>query len=313
VVNLYGPTEATIEASYWRGKSWPENNVPIGKPIANAQVYVLDEQMGPRPVGVPGELYIGGAGLARGYINRPGLTAERFVPNPFGRQTGQRLYRTGDRVRWRAGGELEFLGRFDEQVKLRGYRIELGEIETILERHEAVRRAAVTIRQQQNGDPWLVAYVAYAAGAAVSEQELRKYLGAHLPDYMVPALYVGLDDLPLTPSGKVDRRRLPEPERRQAAYRAPSKPGEAQLCAIFAEVLGLERVGMDDNFFALGGHSLMATRLVSRIQARMGFNVPLRSVFEFPTVAELFAQIAPVEPSPSPTVVYANPSAVRRK
>ena len=232
--------------------------MPIGRPIANTQLYVLDEGLEPVPIGVSGELYIGGAGLARGYLKRAGLTAQRFIANPFGE--GERLYCTGDLARYRADGNLEFIGRRDDQVKVRGYRIELGEVESALLSHAAVSQAVVVARQEEEGEKRLIAY--YVASEALEVSELRAHLKHQLPEYMVPGMWVQLQVLPLTPSGKIDRKALPAPEGRPqiGGYVAPRTPLEQTLARIWAEVLHLEQVGVEDNFFELGGHSLLVMR-----------------------------------------------------
>ena len=291
--DLYGPTEAAIDVTYWPCTGDRSAEVPLGRPIWNTQLYVLDGSLGPVPSGVAGELYIAGAGLARGYLNRAGLTAERFVADPHG-VPGARMYRTGDLARWRHDGVLEFLGRADAQVKLRGFRIELGEIEAVLLRQDGVAQAAVVVREDGAGGQRLIGYVVAAAGAAIEQQAMRTALGRHLPDYMVPAAIVALEALPLTPNGKLDRRALPAPELAagHGIYRAPRSPQEAILCELFAEVLGVPRVGVDDSFFELGGHSLLATRLISRVRMALDVEVGIRSLFEAPSVAQLGPKLA---------------------
>jgi len=293
--NLYGPTEAAVDVSAWpcdpaalAGLS----RVPIGRPIANTALYVLGAGMRPQPVGVPGELYIGGIGLARGYLNRPALTADRFAPSPFG-PPGSRLYRTGDLARWRPDGSLEFLGRLDTQVKLRGQRIELGEIEAALRALPGVRDAAVTVREDQPGDKRLVGYVTGDPAARPAQREVRAELKKTLPDYMVPTALVTLDALPLTPSGKLDRGALPRPTASREASAdqrsAPATPTERVLAGIWAELLGVPAVGVTDDFFDLGGHSLLATQVVARLRRELGCGVSVLDVFKFPTIRELAA------------------------
>jgi amino acid adenylation domain-containing protein len=288
VVNEYGPTETVVGCIFHELPLdvAPSGSIPIGRPIWNTQTYVLNAALQPVPVGVAGELYIGGAGLARGYLNRPGLTAGRFIANPFA-ENGSRLYRTGDLVRWLPEGLLDFLGRADEQVKIRGFRIELGEIEACLLRDPGVAQATVIAREDHPGHKQLVGYIVSAAGHQVDPASVRRALAEHLPDYMVPSALVVLDALPLTPNGKLDRRALPAPDFTATASRMPRTPQEEILAGLFAEVLGLKRVGIDDSFFDLGGHSLLATRLVSRIRSVLDVEIPIRALFEAPTVAEL--------------------------
>ncbi|HEX2093555.1 MAG TPA: amino acid adenylation domain-containing protein [Longimicrobiaceae bacterium] len=287
VTNNYGPTECTAIVTSARVDAGGEGAPRIGRPGDNSRVYVLDAALHPVPVGVPGELYVGGAQVARGYLGRPDLTAERFIPDPFGPVPGARLYRTGDRVRWLADGTLDFLGRGDGQVKVRGYRVEPGEVEAALRRHPAVAACAVVAREEAPGDRRLVAYVVGDAGA----DELRAHLRRTLPDYMVPAAFVALDQLPLTPNGKLDRAALPAPERASAGEEAPESPLEEVLAGILADVLRLPRLGRHDGFFELGGHSLLATRAVSRIRQALGVELPLRALFESPSVAELAPRV----------------------
>jgi amino acid adenylation domain-containing protein len=290
--NLYGPTETTIWSTVEPVQR--DTRVTIGRGIVNTRLYVVDAWMEPVPIGVPGELYIGGAGVARGYIGDGGLTADRFVPDPWSAHAGARLYRTGDLVRWRADGRLEYLGRADQQVKIRGHRIEPVEIEAALNEHESVRASVVVAREGPGADQQLIAYI---VPAFASEEKrdlsrvLRQHLQERLPDYMAPNLFMELEQLPLTASGKVDRRALPEPQSYCAEmgedYEAPRTTVEEVLCCLWAEALRLDQVGINDNFFELGGHSLLATRLLARIQNAFEVRLPLRTIFEAPTVLSM--------------------------
>ncbi|WP_414588179.1 amino acid adenylation domain-containing protein, partial [Scytonema sp. PCC 10023] len=291
--NMYGPTETTI----WSAVSQVQagsGSVAIGGAIANTQFYILDTNNQPVPVGVAGELHIGGDGLARGYLNRAELTAEKFIPNPFSSQPGERLYKTGDLVRYLTDGNIEYLGRIDYQVKMRGFRIELGEIESLLSQHPTVQQAVV-IAKEIAGDKRLVAYLVPQNETTPTISELRSFLKQQLPEYMVPSYFVLLDGLPLTPNGKVDRKALPDPSGQPEAshdFVAPRTPIEEMLASIWASLLQVERVGIHDNFFELGGHSLLATQLMSRLQKTFAVELPLRSLFELPTVAALAESIA---------------------
>jgi amino acid adenylation domain-containing protein len=289
VFDLYGPSEDTTYSTLaLRTEKGPST---IGRPIANTQIYLLDRHLNPVPIGVPGEVHLSGRGLARGYLNRPELTAERFIPNPFSNNPGARLYKTGDLARYRPDGNLEFIGRLDHQVKIRGFRIELGEIETMLSQHPAVRENVVVVREDALGDKRLVAYIIPCQAPAPSSSELRNFLEAKLPEYMVPSAFLFLDSLPLAPNGKVDRKMFAasgdvRPEM-QENFAAPRTSLEGVLVVIWSEVLGIDQIGVHDNFFHLGGHSLKATQLMSRIRQAFRLEVPLRTLFEHPTVAGL--------------------------
>ncbi len=289
VWNGYGPTETTVYSTFWRVER-PADGISIGRPISNTIVRVLDEHGEPCPPGVPGELYIGGDGVALGYLDRPELTSERFIADPFSADAAARLYRTGDRARWRHDGLLEHQGRLDFQVKIRGYRIELGEVEAHLAAHPQVAQAVVAAREDAAGDPCLVAYVV-ASAAMPSASELRAYLNTRLPDYMVPQYFVELQTVPRLPNGKTDRKALPAPdlEAARTGYVAPRSPLENTIARIWGEVLNVQRVGVHDNFFDLGGHSLLATRVISRVRQELRCKLALRVLFESSTVAE-FAQ-----------------------
>ncbi len=310
LLHVYGPTESTTFATWYLAQSLPEDaaTAPIGRPLANTQVYLLDRNLQPAPVGIAGELHIGGDGLARGYLNRPELTAEKFIPNPFSAEAGARLYRTGDLARYWPDGAIEFLGRLDHQVKIRGFRIELAEIEAVLTQHPAVREAAVLAREDAPGEKRLVAYVAlqhpetmkicgtgYQPVPQIFGGELRNFLRQKLPEYMTPSVFIELEALPLTPNGKVDRRALPSPDLNRPdlaeSYVAPRTIIEEALGGILSKVLGVSQVGIHDSFFDLGGHSLLATQALSRVREAFQVELPLRSLFEAPTVAGLAERV----------------------
>ncbi|MEV4973972.1 amino acid adenylation domain-containing protein [Streptomyces scopuliridis] len=288
IYNGYGPTETTVNCTQYvirAGEPVDSGPLPIGRPMPNTWLYVLDESLRPVPMGVAGELYVAGEGIARGYLHRPTMTAERFVPNPFG-PSGSRMYRTGDIVKWTSDGELYFLRRIDDQVKVRGFRVEIGEIENALLRRPHVAQAAVVLREDTPGDRRLVAYL--VPDGPLDEATVARETAGDLPDYMMPAAFVVLDELPLSPNGKVDRRALPVPDySATGSGRAPRTPQEEILCGLFAEILGVPEVGVDDSFFDLGGHSLLATRLVSRIRSVFGTELPIRALFETPSVASV--------------------------
>jgi amino acid adenylation domain-containing protein len=301
--NLYGPTEAAIDVTAWDCfTAWdyqPKGDrptVPIGYPIANTQIYLLDAFGQPVPIGVPGELHIGGVQVARGYWQRPDLTAERFIPNPFGQNRGDRLYKTGDLARYLPDGSIEFLGRLDHQVKLRGLRVELGEIEAAFHQHPAIREVVVTVHEQEEHQS-LVAYVVPVRSAEPNsfQPPLRAFLQTKLPAYIVPSVFIFLDALPLTPNGKVNRQALPQPDPGRSpleeTFVAPRTPTEIELAQIWSQVLKVELIGIHDHFFDLGGHSLLATQAISRIREALQIDIPLRSLFEKPTIAELAQHI----------------------
>jgi len=290
--NGYGPTEATIGATFWTCERLPgQSDVPIGRPIANTQIYLLDSQLLPVPVGVPGELHIGGAGLARGYLNNPDLTAAKFIPNPFGKTAGERLFRTGDLARYRPDGTLDFLGRIDDQVKIRGVRIEPGEVQAAIRQHPSVEAAVILVREDPRGIKRLVAYVVVTTEKRADIRGLRQFLAQRLPDYMIPGAFVFMDSLPLTVSGKVDRERLQTPNWEQldtpTDFVAPRTPLEERLGELWCKVLGLKQAGIHDNFFEMGGHSLLATQFMSRLSRAFAVDLPLRTLFEQPTIEEL--------------------------
>ena len=288
--NMYGPTEATIWCTLHRVTSG-SGPVSIGRPIANMQVYVLDPLMQPVPVGVTGELFLGGEGLARGYLNRPELTAERFIPDPFSPVPGARLYRTGDLVRLLRDGSIEWLARADGQTKIRGFRIELGEIETALAELPGIRQAVVVVREASAGDQRLAAYLLPAKNATVETAEISLRLKQRLPEYMVPSSYTVMEAFPLTPNGKVDRKALPAPDVQagtaRAGYVPPGTENERLVASIWSEVLGVEKVGLHDSFFDLGGHSLLIVRVHSRLEKQVPNPPSLVDLFQYPTVAAL--------------------------
>jgi len=291
VWHMYGPTETTVWSSII-ALDPVEASPPLGGPIANTLFYVLDRRGSPVPIGVPGELFIGGDGVARGYHQRPELTSEKFVPNPFG---AGRLYRTGDCVRWREGSRLEFLGRIDQQVKLRGFRIELGEIEAVLEGHRGIGHAVATVREDTPGDRRLVAYIVPTPEDAPDLDELRRLSKAKFPPFMVPSLFVTLEALPVTANGKLDRTALPAPEGARpdlvSTYVAPATPVQEALASIWCDVLGLDRVGVDDDFFALGGHSLLAVKMLAQLHETLGVSLPLGSLFDGSTIREFSREV----------------------
>jgi hypothetical protein len=282
-VNGYGPTENAVISTSGDITADGEGQPDIGRAIDGTQAYVLDERLEMLPIGITGELYVGGAGVARGYLNRAALTAARFVPDPYGGVPGARLYRTGDRVRWRADGRLDFLGRADNQVKVRGHRIEPGEIETVLMRHPGVRQAVVAVRGEGEARR-LVAWVSAANGGQVPVAELRGWLRSRLPEYMVPAAWVVVDAFPLTANGKVDRGRLPDPEPERPAESAPRNATERTVAKVWEELLETPGVGLDDNFFEIGGHSLLLARLQEALESALNCPVALVDLFRHPTV-----------------------------
>ena len=299
LINGYGPTENTTFTCchIMTYSSQVGSSVPIGRPIANTQIYILDDHLAPVPMGAAGELYIGGDGLARGYLNRPELTREKFIPNPFSKAAASRLYKSGDLARYRSDGVIEFLGRKDTQVKIRGFRIELGEIEAVIVSHPSVREAVAAVREEVPGDKRLVAYVVPASENVLDDGAVRNFLKTKLPDYMLPTIIVSLDGIPLTANGKVDRNALPIPGHGfdglpRSIVSPPKTPVEATVARIWAEVLGIDTICIEDNFFELGGHSLLATQVISKLRNRFQIDLPLRSIFEAPTIADLSTYVA---------------------
>ncbi|MGK7942438.1 MAG: amino acid adenylation domain-containing protein [Crocosphaera sp.] len=318
--NLYGPTEAAIDVTFYHCQRGSERNiVPIGRPVANTQLYILDSKLQPVPIGVPGELHIGGIQLARGYLNRPELTQQKFIPNPFSSEPQAKLYKTGDLARYLEDGNIEYLGRIDHQVKIRGFRIELGEIEAVLSQHPSLREVVVVVREDEPTNKRLVAYLVPQQNP-VSISELREFLSESLPDYMVPSAFVWLEAMPLTPNGKLDRRALPIPEETRETttkFVSPRTPTEKIMADLIIEVLKVEKVGIYDNFFELGGHSLLATQAVSRLRKAFGINLSLRSLFESPTIAQLTPIIENLKENQStnqsPTITKVSRKARRMK
>ena len=292
LLNLYGSSEASADATYHEVAKdhVAGTSVSIGRPLSNVHVYILDQHLRLVPIGARGELYVGGDALARGYVQRPDLTAERFIPDAFSGETGARLYRTGDMARRLANGDIEYLGRADHQVKVRGYRIELEEIESVLKQHEAVREAIVMVREDVPSEVRLTAYVVAEQSDERTIRVLREHLRERLPDYMMPAAFVLMDALPLMPNGKVNRRALPAPQRNgdlANQFVPPRSTTEQELAALWMELLAVERVGIDDNFFELGGHSLLATQMISRVRMNFGVELDLKKFFLLPTVRNL--------------------------
>jgi len=297
LVNNYGPTECTVVAT---SGPVPVNPCPhtlptIGRAIDNTQVYILDERLEPVPIGVVGELHIGGVGLARGYRNRPDLTKERFIPNPFTSDPGSRLYKTGDLGRFLPDGQIMFVGRADEQIKIRSFRIEPNEVVNVLNRHPMIGASCVIARETTPGDSRLIAYLVLNPKARLTRRTLQEFLQTQLPDYMIPGVFVLLEALPLTPNGKIDAAALPKPSSENslgdAGFVAPRNPVEVRLAKIMAELLGMEEIGVDDNFFLLGGHSLLGTQVIARVRESFGVDVALRTLFDSPTVAKLGEEI----------------------
>jgi acyl carrier protein len=296
LINEYGPTETVVGCCVYRvGDEEPlATSISIGRPIINTQLYILDERLQPVPIGVTGELYVGGSGVGRGYLNRPELTAERFLPDPFSAEPGARLYKTGDLARYFPSGNIECRGRADYQVKIRGFRIELGEIESVLGQHQSIQESVVVTREELPGDKSLVAYLVTAEATGISLSELRSFLKEKLPDYMIPSAFVVLDALPLTPNGKVDRRALPDPGRTRSAstseetYEAPRTPVESLIAQVWQDVLRVDRVSVQDSFFDLGGHSLLSLQVLLRLEKQLGIRMSPRDLL-FNTLGQLAA------------------------
>ena len=297
VINEYGPTEVTVGCStysfYTLGDyGFTQNEVPIGKPISNTRIYILSSDNSLSPIGVQGELCIGGAGLARGYLNLPGLTAEQFIKDPFSSEPNARLYKTGDLARWMPDGNIEYLGRIDDQVKIRGYRMELGEIESVLNESEHISRGVVLAKEDKQGAKRLVGYV--VAREMFNKQAIQEYLSTKLPEYMIPSLWVELESIPLTVNGKIDRKALPDPDSGDMAaeYVEPRNEIEAMLAEMWQEILEIDKVGIEDDFFELGGQSLLVIRLISAIRKTFRIELQLNDVFDFPTIRLLAGQLS---------------------
>jgi acyl carrier protein len=299
IINMYGPTETTVWSSVHLVDEIG-HTIPIGRPISNTVIYIVDKYVQPVPIGVPGEIFIGGEGVARGYLNRPELTAEKFIFNPFGAEADSRLYRTGDLGRFRADGTIEFLGRIDHQVKIRGHRVELHEIELAFSQHPALREIVVVAREDTAGDQRLVAYVVATSNAKPTATELRRFAQDRLPEAMMPAVFVFLDELPLTPNGKVNRKALPAPEGQrpelETAYIAPGTRQEKTIAQVWSELLGVVQVGLNDNFFDLGGNSLLVVQAQSRLREALGRDLPVVKLFQYPTVKALAGFFGECEP-----------------
>jgi acyl-coenzyme A synthetase/AMP-(fatty) acid ligase/acyl carrier protein len=316
--NLYGPTEAAVDVTHWtcRRDGGPPV-VPIGRPVSNTQIHILDDHLTPVPVGAEGELHIGGAQVGRGYHNRPHLTAERFVPDPFSSEPGAKLYKTGDLARWMPDGNIEYLGRLDFQVKIRGFRIELGEIESVLAQHSNVRQAVVNVLEDSKDGKQLVAYLLPRGCRHASVSELHRFLLTKLPDYMVPSLFMWLDAIPLSPNGKVDRRALPVPTHTRPqlsqSYAVPSTDLERCIVALWRETLRIDQVGIDDRFFELGGNSLGLARIHVRLQETLGREFPISTLFEFITVRSLAAHFESPREAPSATKSSQDRARLQRK
>jgi amino acid adenylation domain-containing protein len=298
LVNMYGITETTVHVTYYaltQDDVWSQKSI-IGKPLPDLQAYIFDKNLQPQPIGIPGELYVAGSGLSMGYLNRPELTAEKFISNPYSDQLNARLYKTGDLARWLSDGNIEYLGRIDQQIQLRGFRVELGEIESVLERHPKLREVVVTVYEPIPGDQRLVAYVVPKQNCIPNVSEFREFLKPKLPDYMMPSAFVFMDAMPLTPNGKLDRKALPEPDQHRhdlgAEFIAPNSLLENQLAEIWRDVLKIDQIGIHDNFFELGGYSLLAVKMIIDVNELFNVNLPVGSIYQSPTIEKLGASIS---------------------